>query len=77
MIDETPENIARNDHSLRGKITEVEERAQDQKIDQSREADETAANCPPVHREREHRGQTGEGIPIRVGETIERDAVET
>ena len=73
MIDETPENIARNDHSHGDKITEAEETAHDRKIDESKEVDETAAHRPPVHQEHDHRGET----PIRVGETIKKDAVET
>ena len=77
MIDETPENIARNDHSLGGKITEAEETAHDPKIDKSKEADQTAAHRPPVHREHGHRGETEVGRPITVGETMERDTVET
>ena len=77
MIDEAPENIARYDHSPGDEITEAEETDHDGKINESTEADETAAHRPPLHQERDHRGKTGVGTPIRVGETIEKDAVET
>ena len=77
MINRSPENIARSDQSLEDKITEAEETAHDRKFDESKEAGETAAHRPPVHQVRDHRGKTGVGTPIRVGETIQKDAVET
>ena len=76
-IDETPQDIARNDHNLGDKITEAEETAHDRKIYESNEADETAAHHPTLRRERNNRGETGVRTPIRLGETIEKDAVET
>ena len=54
MIHKTPERIARNDHSFEDKITEAEATAHDRKIDESNEADETAAHRPPAHQERDH-----------------------
>ena len=77
MIDETPENIPWNDHSPGDEITEAEESDHDRKIDESTEADETAAHRPPLHQERDHRGKKGVGTTIRVGVTIEKDAAET
>ena len=53
-IDETPENIARSDHSLGDKFTKAKETAHDPKMDESKEADETAAHRPSVDREHDH-----------------------
>ena len=77
MTDETPENIARNDDSVWDKITEAEETAHYRKINKRKEAEETAAHCPPVYQEHDHRGETGVATLKRVGETIKKDALET